>query len=99
MPRIQYGRRTHQPGQQQGRTRRQRLGEKWHRISEPWPIISKLDEPPSCSRELVFPGTEKGAMSFLAMVFDAYGTLFDVHSVVALCEEIWPGNGAALSQL
>jgi 2-haloacid dehalogenase len=34
-----------------------------------------------------------------ALVFDAYGTLFDVHSVVALCEQSWPGKGAALSAL
>ncbi|MGB8338598.1 MAG: haloacid dehalogenase type II [Burkholderiales bacterium] len=34
-----------------------------------------------------------------AVVFDAYGTLFDVHSVIALCEEIFPGRGAQLSQL
>jgi 2-haloacid dehalogenase len=34
-----------------------------------------------------------------ALVFDAYGTLFDVHSVIALCEELWPGKGASLSQL
>jgi 2-haloacid dehalogenase len=34
-----------------------------------------------------------------AVVFDAYGTLFDVHSVIALCEEIFPGKGAQLSQL
>ena len=34
-----------------------------------------------------------------AVVFDAYGTLFDVHSVVALCEELFPGKGASLSQL
>jgi 2-haloacid dehalogenase len=34
-----------------------------------------------------------------AVVFDAYGTLFDVHSVVALCDELWPGRGAQLSQL
>jgi 2-haloacid dehalogenase len=34
-----------------------------------------------------------------AIVFDAYGTLFDVHSVIALCERLWPGKGAALSQL
>jgi 2-haloacid dehalogenase len=34
-----------------------------------------------------------------ALVFDAYGTLFDVHSVVALCEEFWPGKGASLSLL
>ena len=34
-----------------------------------------------------------------ALVFDAYGTLFDVHSVVSLCEEIFPGQGLALSQM
>lgn len=34
-----------------------------------------------------------------ALVFDAYGTLFDVHSVIKLCDEIWPGKGSALSQL
>jgi len=32
-------------------------------------------------------------------VFDAYGTLFDVHSVIALCDQLWPGKGVALSQL
>lgn len=37
-------------------------------------------------------------MKPLALVFDAYGTLFDVHSVIALCERFWPGRGAALSQ-
>jgi 2-haloacid dehalogenase len=31
------------------------------------------------------------------LAFDAYGTLFDVHSVVALGEELFPGKGAALS--
>ena len=34
-----------------------------------------------------------------AFVFDAYGTLFDVHSVVTLAEEIAPRQGAVLSQL
>jgi 2-haloacid dehalogenase len=33
-----------------------------------------------------------------ALVFDAYGTLFDVHSVQARCEALWPGKGALLSQ-
>lgn len=33
-----------------------------------------------------------------ALVFDAYGTLFDVHSVQARCEQYWPGKGALLSQ-
>jgi len=34
-----------------------------------------------------------------ALVFDAYGTLFDVHSVVRRCDDRWPGKGAQLSQL
>jgi 2-haloacid dehalogenase len=33
-----------------------------------------------------------------ALVFDAYGTLFDVHSVAALCEQIWPGKGDAITR-
>jgi 2-haloacid dehalogenase len=33
------------------------------------------------------------------LVFDAFGTLFDVHSVVALCEQFWPGKGEQLSRL
>jgi len=34
-----------------------------------------------------------------ALAFDAYGTLFDVFSVGALCEELFPGSGAALTQV
>lgn len=34
-----------------------------------------------------------------ALVFDVYGTLFDVFSVTALCEELFPGHGHALAQL
>jgi 2-haloacid dehalogenase len=34
-----------------------------------------------------------------ALVFDAYGTLFDVHSVVDEAERLVPGHGAVLSQL
>jgi 2-haloacid dehalogenase len=34
-----------------------------------------------------------------AVVFDAYGTLFDVHSVIQRCDQLFPGKGAALSQL
>lgn len=33
------------------------------------------------------------------MVFDAYGTLYDVHSVAARCEMFWPGKGTELSML
>lgn len=32
-----------------------------------------------------------------ALVFDAYGTLFDVHSVARLAESLFPGKGAAIS--
>ncbi len=38
-------------------------------------------------------------MTLDALVFDAYGTLFDVHSVTSRAESFWPGRGAALSQL
>jgi 2-haloacid dehalogenase len=33
------------------------------------------------------------------VIFDAYGTLFDVHSVIAAAEQMFPGHGDALSQL
>jgi 2-haloacid dehalogenase len=38
-------------------------------------------------------------MTVDALVFDAYGTLYDVHSVVQRCEGFFPGAGARLSQL
>jgi 2-haloacid dehalogenase len=34
-----------------------------------------------------------------AVLFDAYGTLFDVYSVAQLAEELFPGHGQALSVL
>ena len=34
-----------------------------------------------------------------ALVFDAYGTLFDVHSISVACESLFPGKGAELSRL
>ena len=34
-----------------------------------------------------------------AIAFDAYGTLFDVHSVAALAEKLFPGQGARLSEV
>jgi 2-haloacid dehalogenase len=37
------------------------------------------------------------AREISALVFDAYGTLFDVHSVTRLAESLFPGKGAALS--
>ena len=34
-----------------------------------------------------------------ALVFDAYGTLYDVASVTALCEKHFPGHGSAISDI
>ena len=34
-----------------------------------------------------------------ALVFDAYGTLFDVHSIGIACESLFPGKGAELSRI
>ena len=34
-----------------------------------------------------------------AVVFDAYGTLFDVNSLAAACEAVFPGKGEALNRL
>ncbi|WP_323120736.1 haloacid dehalogenase type II [Burkholderia alba] len=39
------------------------------------------------------------ALSPKAILFDAYGTLFDVHAVVAAAEQMFPGHGERLSQL
>ncbi len=34
-----------------------------------------------------------------AIAFDAYGTLFDVYSAIALCNQKFPGQGAEMSKL
>lgn len=36
-------------------------------------------------------------MKIKAVVFDAYGTLFDVYSIQTLAEQLYPGQGAAIS--
>lgn len=38
-------------------------------------------------------------MSKIRIAFDAYGTLFDVYSVGALAEQIFPGHGARLAEI
>ena len=43
--------------------------------------------------------SKAAARAIDAFVFDAYGTLFDVHSVAALAETLAPGRGAELSRL
>jgi 2-haloacid dehalogenase len=38
-------------------------------------------------------------MRYQLIAFDAYGTLFDVYSIAVLSEQLFPGNGKALSVL
>jgi len=38
-------------------------------------------------------------MKIKAVVFDAYGTLFDVYSIQAMAEQLYPGQGATISVL
>ena len=38
-------------------------------------------------------------MAIQAIIFDAYGTLFDVYSIGALAERLYPGRGEALASL
>src|SRR4030088_2454448 len=40
-----------------------------------------------------------GNLSVDALVFDAYGTLFDVNSIDGIAERLYPGRGRELSQL
>lgn len=40
-----------------------------------------------------------GESTLRALVFDAYGTLYDVHSIGAACEALFPGKGMDLSRL
>ena len=51
-----------------------------------------MDAPPT-------PGTTPGTTPPRAVLFDAYGTLFDVYSVSQLAEALFPGFGERLSGL
>ena len=37
-------------------------------------------------------------MAIRAILFDAYGTLFDVHSIATLAQELFPPHGSRLAQ-
>ena len=50
----------------------------------------------SAAAQTAKPGQFKGVK---ALAFDAYGTLFDVFSVTALCEQLFPGKGTQLAQI
>ncbi len=45
------------------------------------------------------PRSSPSAHPLRAVLFDAYGTLFDVYSVALLAEQLFPGQGQALSVL
>ena len=45
------------------------------------------------------PKEYSSGMKLRAVLFDAYGTLFDVHAVVLLAEQLFPGHGEKLSLL
>src|SRR5262245_9588156 len=57
-----------------------------------WPAASAFDAEAHAAAR-----TEPTAIR--AFAFDAYGTLFDVYSVTALCEDLFPGHGDGLAQL
>ena len=38
-------------------------------------------------------------MAIKAVIFDAYGTLYDVHSLYAKTEELCPGKGDLITQI
>ena len=38
-------------------------------------------------------------MAIKGLIFDAYGTLYDVHSVYARTEELCPGKGDLITQI
>jgi 2-haloalkanoic acid dehalogenase type II len=49
-------------------------------------------------RHCFLPHMAKSSTTGRALAFDAYGTLFDVFSVTALCEQLFPGKGTQLAQ-
>ena len=54
---------------------------------------------PSSTQTLLAQAAEARRSPPRAVLFDAYGTLFDVYSVAQLAEELFPGHGQALSVL
>src|SRR5882762_3789152 len=50
----------------------------------------------AAAAQMAMPGQFK---AIKALAFDAYGTLFDVFSVTALCEQLFPGKGNQLAQI
>ena len=59
------------------------------------------DHAPStrCSIPHATIGPRENAMNIKAVVFDAYGTLYDIQSVAAITEEAFPGYGEIITQI
>ncbi len=51
-----------------------------------------------CDLALIPEGVEDGITFQISRRFDAFGTLFDVHSIAALAETLFPKKCHALSQ-
>jgi 2-haloacid dehalogenase len=58
--------------------------------------MAAISAPRSAAAQATAPGQFRGVK---ALAFDAYGTLFDVFSVTALCEQLFPGKGNQLAQI
>jgi 2-haloacid dehalogenase len=54
-----------------------------------------------CTPQVIFAFWISNALKIMikAVVFDAYGTLFDVYAISALAERLYPNQGAAISTL
>ena len=49
--------------------------------------------------DAIIGGKESGKLKIKAVVFDAYGTLYDVQSVAEITEEAFPGYGEIITQI
>ena len=61
------------------------------------PVTSSAPDPPGFPISL-FRRIEELLKAVKCLVFDAYGTLFDVHSVTIAADRIFPGQGSELSK-
>src|SRR5664279_1030410 len=48
---------------------------------------------------MTFSAMTTSAMTINAVVFDAYGTLYDIQSVAAVTEQAFPGHGEIITQV
>ena len=75
---------------------------RFHAILSPVHAFERLAAP--ClmclvSRLALGPLSRVSMMTIKAVVFDAYGTLYDIQSVAAVTEQAFPGYGEAITQI